>query len=183
MPMPGHPLCGPGPGERPPGTLTKCTVRSVLSGHTHVPHRLAGLLGQPRTAGRGQARGARGRTLPGGTVSCLRANGIIRFPGLLTFSLGINCERPNKYRQIALKTWIYGLVYPRRFPTLSKPVTSQGEGRGGAQPGATHPTCLCGWGGGGPAQAGQRSKRPFPLPPDWQGVGVGCSRAALRAVP
>lgn len=41
------------------------------------------------------------------TVSCLQINEVIQFPGHVTFSLGINCDHPNKYRKITLKTYIY----------------------------------------------------------------------------
>lgn len=54
------------------------------------------------------------------TVSCLQINGIIQFPGLLTFSLGINCDHPNKYRQITLKTYIYEAHLFKTFSNSEK---------------------------------------------------------------
>ena len=54
------------------------------------------------------------------TASCLQINGIIQFPGLLTFSLGINCDHPNKYRQITLKTYIYEAHLFKTFSNAEK---------------------------------------------------------------
>ena len=54
------------------------------------------------------------------TASCLQINGIIQFPGLLTFSLGINCDHPNKYRQITLKTYIYEAHLFKTFSSAEK---------------------------------------------------------------
>lgn len=67
-------------------------------------------------SGAGQDRGC--TLLLSCTASCLQINGIIQFPGLLTFSLGINCDHPNKYRQITLKTYIYEA---HLFKTVSNP--------------------------------------------------------------
>lgn len=54
------------------------------------------------------------------TASCLQINGRIQFPGLLTFSLGINCDHPNKYRQITLKTYIYEAHLFKTFSNSEK---------------------------------------------------------------
>ena len=72
---------------------------------------------------RGEVRGRAGREcslLLSCTVSCLQINGIIQFPGLLTFSLGINCDHPNKYRQITLKTYIYEAHLLKTFSNSEK---------------------------------------------------------------
>lgn len=63
----------------------------------------------PTSRLRGEVRGRAKRMSPllFCTVSCLQINGVIQFPGRVTFSLGINCDHPNKYRKITLKTYIY----------------------------------------------------------------------------
>lgn len=68
-------------------------------------------------AGQGQGGGAHPPIL-----TCIMSanDGIIQFPGLLTFSLSINRELPNKYRQIALKTYIDGAHLFKTFSNSEK---------------------------------------------------------------
>lgn len=87
-----------------------------------------------RGHGRGRLQGA-GRTdlLLSCAVSCPQINGIIQFPGLLTFSLGINCDRPDKHREITLKHMYTKLMYSRRLPSLKNTYDLPGKKQGSTQ--------------------------------------------------
>lgn len=104
-----HRLLGQPP--NPPGSGFFCGLREpAQSWDAHL---------QVRDEVRGRAR--RGCTLlMSCTVSCLQIKGIIQFPGLLTFSLGINCDHPSKYRQITLKTYIYEAHLFKTFSNSEK---------------------------------------------------------------
>lgn len=76
----------------------------------------------PTSRLRGEVKGRAKRMSPllFCTVSCLQINGVIQFPGRVTFSLGINCDHPNKYREITLKTYIYEAHSFKTFPNSEK---------------------------------------------------------------
>lgn len=95
---------------------------SAYEGSGHSVLRKVTVTEMPTSRLRGEVRGKAKRMNPPPfcTVSCLQINEVIQFPGHVTFSLGINCDHPNKYREITLKTYIYE-AHPFKtffFPTL-----------------------------------------------------------------